>query len=598
VKDIENGFPDGFEEPRTLEETLGSRASRTVRLASITAAIASAITSEHVFEALVDRMHQAAESTSAALWLVDDDGTTASLKRAIGYSEAARRGIATLSLAATSSVPAADALRGAKAIWIGSQAELLRRYPHLVSLVSPDRDYAICCLPLATNGKVLGVVGLTLPTGRDVNAEERALLLLAAQYASQAVERLRLFDAERRARSDAVEARARAEELYKFAEAVGLADNVDTVLEAALNAMQRLLGATTASVLALDDAGTMRFVASRGLSDEYQRAVEGHSPWPPNATAPEPVLVEDATTDPTMASYAPVFERERIRALAFIPLVARRRLLGKFMVYYDRPHVFAPHEMDVARAIATHLASVMARFTAISRLEDTLHSNELFAGVLAHDLVNPLGAIMNWAQVLRTRNGGGSARLKDDDALCRILSSARRMQRMIEQLLDFTRARAGGGIEVARQPNDAGEICAQALSELEIAHPEWKIRTEAVGELAGSWDGDRLMQVLSNLVANAGQHGSPEQEILVRLDGTSPDTVLLEVKNGGTVPAPVLRHLFDPFLTVRLGRDRSRGLGLGLFIVREIVRAHGGTVDVGSESGRTTFRVRLPRGGG
>ena len=597
MKDIENGLPAASQPFRSQEEAPGSQASRTARLASITAAIASAITSEQVFEALVDRMHEAAEATSAALWLVDEDGVSARLKRAIGYSEAAQRGIATLSLAATAGVPAADAIREAEAIWIGSQSELLLRYPHLASLVSPDRDYAICCLPLATNGKVLGVVGLTLPSGRDVNGEERALLLLAAQYASQAVERLRLFDAERRARTDAVDARSRAEELYKFAEAVGLADNVGTVLEAALNAMQPLLGATRASVLALDDAGTMRFVASRGLSDEYKRAVEGHSPWPPNATAPEPVLVEDTATDPQLASYAPVFERERIRALAFIPLVARRRLLGKFMVYYEQPHVFASHELDVARAIATHLASVMARFVAVSRLEDTLRANELFAGVLAHDLVNPLGAIMTWAQVLRTRNeGGGAGREKDNDALGRILSSARRMERMIEQLLDFTRARAGGGIELARRPSDASEICAHALSELEIAHPDWKIRAEIVGDLAGNWDGDRLMQVFSNLVANAGQHGSPEQGVLVRLDGTTPDSVQIEVKNGGTIPETVLRHLFDPFLTVRLGRDRSRGLGLGLFIVREIVRAHGGTVDVVPELGSTTFRVRLPRG--
>jgi len=159
LKDIENGLPAASQPFRSQEEAPGSQASRTARLASITAAIASAITSEQVFEALVDRMHEAAEATSAALWLVDEDGVSARLKRAIGYSEAAQRGIATLSLAATAGVPAADAIREAEAIWIGSQSELLLRYPDLASLVSPERDYAICCPRLATDGKVLCVVG-------------------------------------------------------------------------------------------------------------------------------------------------------------------------------------------------------------------------------------------------------------------------------------------------------------------------------------------------------------------------------------------------------------------------------------------------------
>ena len=94
-----------------------------------------------------------------------------------------------------------------------------------------------------------------------------------------------------------------------------------------------------------------------------------------------------------MVAYVPLFRSEGIGALAFVPLVSRGRLLGKFMIYYDEPHVFAPAEVETALSIANHLASVIARFSAISALEETIRGNELFAGVLAHDLRNPLGAI-------------------------------------------------------------------------------------------------------------------------------------------------------------------------------------------------------------
>jgi signal transduction histidine kinase len=140
------------------------------------------------------------------------------------------------------------------------------------------------------------------------------------------------------------------------------------------------------------------------------------------------------------------------------------------------------------------------------------------------------------------------------------------------------------------------DLCDQAVGETELAFPQWTIRLESTGELDGTWDPDRLLQILSNLLSNAGQHGRPQGIVDIKLDGRAADTVTLAVLNGGTIPAAVLPALFDPFRGSRSRRDASHGLGLGLFIVNEIARAHGGTVEVSSqpESG-TTFLVRLPR---
>jgi signal transduction histidine kinase len=170
------------------------------------------------------------------------------------------------------------------------------------------------------------------------------------------------------------------------------------------------------------------------------------------------------------------------------------------------------------------------------------------------------------------------------------------MTRMIDQLLDFTRARVVGGIEVQPRDVNLADLCGQAIGELELAFPDWRIRCQVVGDQEGSWDPDRLLQIVSNLLGNAGQHGDAQSGIVVTLDGRRPDTVTLEVRNRGVIPAALLPNLFDPFCGTRHRRDHSRGLGLGLFIVKEIVHAHGGKVEVSSsdEEG-TAFTVILPR---
>jgi signal transduction histidine kinase len=273
------------------------------------------------------------------------------------------------------------------------------------------------------------------------------------------------------------------------------------------------------------------------------------------------------------------------------------RLIGKFMVYYDHPHAFAPHEIETARAIANHLASVITRFTVLTKLEDTVRQNELFAAVLAHDLRNPLGAIMTAAQLaLRRQEGETGGSTRNPKPLSRIIASGERMTAMIDQLLDFARVRSGGGIEIHPRPSDLSELCAQAVGELELARPECKIRRALAGDQSGTWDPDRLLQVLSNLIGNAGQHGDPAGGVSIRIDGNERDHVTVTVENDGAIPESLLPHLFDAFRSTRHRRDQSRGLGLGLYIVREIVRAHGGAVDVtSSETAGTKFTVRLPR---
>jgi signal transduction histidine kinase len=586
--------------PPQYARRLASGIARQERISRITAAIADAVSSTQVFEALVDRVHETIEATSTALWLVDEAAGTARLVRSQGYSEAAKARFELVPLDQSPSFPALDTIRCAEPIWIHSQAELLERYPHMRDAVTENAQYCVSCLPLVAHGRVLGALALTVQKTSNALEDERALLLLVARYASQAVERLRLFEAERLSRSradslyqDTLAAGRRAEQLYRFAHAVVVAETIDSVFDAALAAIEGALGAERTAILTFDSQRVMRFVAWRGLSDAYRSAVEGHSPWSPEAKSPEPVLVPDAANEPALASYRDLFHREKIGALGFFPLVTRGQLLGKFMVYYAEPREFASHDVETAGAIGNHLGSVITRFRAVAKLEETIRANELFAGVLAHDLRNPLGAIMTAAQ-LALSHGHGNERITKP--LSRIQSSGQRISKMIDQLLDFTLARTGGGIRVQPRESDLSELCRQAIEEFELAQPAWVIHSEIVGQQTGFWDPERLLQVISNLIANAGQHGSKDQPIRVRLDGGQPEVARFEVHNQGGIPSAFLPHIFDPLRTSRHGRGQSRGLGLGLFIVRELVRAHGGTVEVlSSDADGTTFSVELPR---
>ena len=149
--------------------------------------------------------------------------------------------------------------------------------------------------------------------------------------------------------------------VYRFADAVAGASELGEVLEVALDALLEATGADRASVLLSDDENVMRFRAWRGLSDEYRAATDGHSAWAPDETDPQPVLVEDAAAAGFEPWLEEIVRNEGIAALAFIPLVRRGRLLGKFMLYRNAPHAWSDREILLARTIANHLASVTER---------------------------------------------------------------------------------------------------------------------------------------------------------------------------------------------------------------------------------------------
>jgi signal transduction histidine kinase len=233
-----------------------------------------------------------------------------------------------------------------------------------------------------------------------------------------------------------------------------------------------------------------------------------------------------------------------------------------------------------AEAIADELARTR------QALEESSAETDRLLGVLGHDLRNPLSAVLIGVERVMRAEG-----LSDDHkkTLQRVSRSARRMAALVRDIVDYSRgASAGKAMPISCVPTNLGDVCEEVVDEIRIANPAREFTIVKRGALDGQWDRHRLEQALSNLVGNAVEHGDGAVEVMARGER---DEVTLRVRNDGAcIPEERLRTLFEPF------KQKSKGLGLGLYIAREIVHAHRGTITVRSTASEgTSFTIRLPR---
>src|SRR5262245_15757480 len=194
-----------------------------------------------------------------------------------------------------------------------------------------------------------------------------------------------------------ISSRKRAEErqaaLYHFTDKLFRARSADDIYAAALDAIIRALGCERASILLFDDAGVMRFVAWRGLSDEYRRAVEGHSPWERDTNDPGPIALSDIDSTELDISLRAAIKAEGIAAIAFIPLATKGALIGKFMAYYPAPHAFTETDLNVAVTIARQLGFGIERMRAEEERQSTEGAKELLLNESRHRIKNTLATV-------------------------------------------------------------------------------------------------------------------------------------------------------------------------------------------------------------
>ena len=282
-----------------------------------------------------------------------------------------------------------------------------------------------------------------------------------------------------------------------------------------------------------------------------------------------------------------------------LQLGAEYRALRACVIKLWRAHLAKEHHGALDDLTRFNASVDRALAESIASFADELgRSRDTFLAVLGHDLRSPLSAVSVSGQYLAM--AGALEGKKALQAVARIQRGAAKMDAMIRDLLEYTRTRLGRGIPVVRQPCELGALCEAALDEMKAAHPEREFRLERSGTLEGAFDAARLQQVLSNLLANAVQHGDRRSPVILEAHGT-PEAVLVLVKNQGPpIPPEALQVIFNPLVQMPADaggapQRQSTSLGLGLFIARSIVLAHAGSLEVESSEELTVFTARLPR---
>jgi PAS domain S-box-containing protein len=311
---------------------------------------------------------------------------------------------------------------------------------------------------------------------------------------------------------------------------------------------------------------------------------------------------EDVTHLTRTELYAP--EDLALRETVIHPALLREgRWRGEFRLRHQRTGALIPVQHDIfllpaEKGEPVRVASVSQDITELKHQQQAAQERADFeqylAGIVGHDLRNPINAItLSAAMMLRRQELDERLRA----ALKRILNSAERTHRLIDTTLDFTQARLGGGLRVERKPLDLHALTRQVVDEVQLSFPGRHLEVSHEGDGTGAWDPDRMAQVLTNLLTNALKYSPENTPVKVRTRGQE-HSLTLEVHNlGSPIPAELLPRLFAPLKRGKEGADLSgRSLGLGLYIVDHIVRAHGGTVEVRSQAEEgTAFMVRLPR---
>jgi PAS domain S-box-containing protein len=546
---------------------------RISRLQAITAALSEAPTPRQVVDVIITQGVAALEAQSGAVCLMAEDGQALELVSATENVRHLMRELERIPLEAPLAVT--EAVREDKLVAYTHREERDSRYPAAARLGLSSEASAV--MPLHGSRGVMGALVVNYARPRTLSPDEQEFFLALARQGAQALERARLYEAAQQARAQAEASESQLRDLLAERER----------MEATLQERdERLRAALWAS-----GTGTFRWDIRTGALewDENLDQLFGLQPGRTVQTMEDFLALVHPEDRTEAARRNEACEREgadfEMDFRVVWPEGRMHWLSGKGKTFVDASG--RPLYMTGACVDITGQKQQEAEARQLAEFERQI------LGIVSHDLRNPLSVIRISASVLLAREGLDERQIK---SLTRIISAADRSTRLIRDLLDFSQARLGGGIPVKRKRMDLFELARGVVEELAASHPERQVELTQEGEGAGEWDGDRLAQVLSNLVGNALQHSPPDTPVRVRCRGEAGE-VFLEVHNeGAPIERALLPDLFEPFRRGRHAGNGAGSVGLGLYITRQLVLAHGGGIQVTSHAGEgTRFTVRLPR---
>ena len=570
-------------------------ADRTRRLQRVSSRLAGALAAREIAAIVLDEGAEALGAYSAGLWVLSDDRTTLALRGTHNYPEEVLPAIATIPVAA--SIPIAEAVRDGEPVWLESRDTYAARYPASEARTrdrSPRGDLAIACLPLRLEARVVGAIALSFTDARRFDASERTFLGLLADACAQALDRARLYD----------EARGAAERAAFLADAATLlAGTLD--VRATMQQLAELAVPRIADWCAVDLAGVapreMLLAVAHVDPEKVALAWELRRRWPPDPSQDQQGIfavmksgrselhteiapaVIDAIPDPERRG---IMRDLGLRSAMVVPLRASGRVVGAItLISAESGRRFGAADLAMAEHLGDRAGLAIANATLYEEAVRAVAVRDEFLSIAGHELKTPLTALMLQLEMLGRRADDATRERVD-----KVTQHATRLGRLVDELLDVSRISAGR-LRLEREELDLAEVVAEHVARVREGGATVEIAPG--GAVRGWWDRSRVEQIVSNLLGNAVKYGEGKP-IDVRVEAADGRAVLVVRDRGiGIAPADQAR-IFERFERAVSSRHFG-GLGLGLWIVRQIVEAHGGTIAVASAVGEgAELRVELP----
>jgi PAS domain S-box-containing protein len=580
-------------------------AERTGRLQAVTASLSEAATPEQVAAVVVEQGVSALGAQAGSLAALEPDDDVLTLLGAVGYAERTLQAWHHIPLDA--GMPMSEAARSGEFIWLDSLEERLARFPALSAYTGNFRG-SMGVIPLAVEGRVVGVMGLSFDEPRALADADRDFMLTLARECALALERARLYAAAQQARAEAEAAEHQVRHVQSVSDVALSTLRLDDLLHELLDRIAAILSADTALLFLLDEGRQILEVrATCGIlriDEEMQRDLQvavGEGFAGRVAAERRPVVLE-SVGDQDVAS--PRLRAAGLRSLVGVPLLAQDRLIGVLHIGSLSPRRFAAGDIDLLQLAADRAALALDNARLYQEAQRAVEVRDQFLAAASHDLRTPVTTIKAHVQLLqRNLTKTGFDPIPVQDGLGSIERAAGRITAQINELLDLSRLQSGRPLELDRRPTNLVALARQVAATHEQISGRHRITVESpVPELVGYWDPVRLERVLANLLSNAIKYSPQGGPIVLHLRrGPCPEPAAgrecaeLEVVDHGIgIPAADLPHIFERFYRARNVQGRP-GTGIGLAGSREIVQQHGGRLEAASEEGRgSTFTLSLP----
>jgi len=480
-----------------------------------------------------------------------------------------------------------------------------------LQLLQSLRMRSLIVTPLYSRGQIFGVISFVRgESGRPYEPPDLALAEDLARRAATAIDNARLYQNTQQAKQAAELAANRTARLQRITAALSEAATPQQVADVVVNQGIAALGASAGSVTLLAEQGNyLNVIQATGYPKQVLDTwksfpVSDAVPLAESVRTGKPIFLE--SPEVFAANYPQLAKAISVTgncAFACIPLIVEKQVIGAMGLSFATTQAFAEEDQAFMLTLGQQCAQAIARAQlyeaerhARSEAETANRIKDEFLAVLSHELRTPLNPILGWAKLLRTRKNDEATTIR---ALETIERNAKLQAQLIEDLLDVSRI-LRGKLSLHIRIVDLKTTITAALETVRLAAEAKSIQLQTVlpnHNLEVMGDGDRLQQIIWNLVSNAVKFTPAEGRVEVRLEQVGFAAQIQVIDNGKGITPEFLPHVFEYFRQADGKTTRVfGGLGLGLAIVRHLVELHGGTVSADSpgEGQGATFTVRLP----